>query len=175
LGHNDRKIDPKYFLQPVKNTGMLAGTKPAIPQVDPVRKKPAPRAEKTPVKPEPAKKTADLADTIQRFTPRNILFEQSKSVMLQGSLAELDNLADMLQRHPVLKVSVEGHTDNIGDLVKNQKLSEERAAAVAVYLVHKGIAPERVSSRGYGSSRSLTSDPSPEGHMKNRRVEFVIR
>jgi outer membrane protein OmpA-like peptidoglycan-associated protein len=172
LGRNDHKIDPKYMLQPVDAAKLTAGDKPEVSApAKPVRKKTAPKVEIAPS----AKPQTALEDTIQKYTPRNIMFEQSKSIMLQGSLAEMDRLADMLKRYPNLHVSVEGHTDNIGDSVKNQKLSEERAAAVAAYLVHAGIASDRVSSKGFGGSRPLTQEKTAEGHARNRRVEFVIK
>ena len=115
------------------------------------------------------------ADTIQKYTPKNILFEQSKSIMLGESFAELDNLAAFLKRYPKLMLIIEGHTDNIGDTKLNLTLSKERAQAVMQYLVEKGIAANRIQAKGYGSSRPLINDNSTSGHLQNRRVEFIIR
>jgi outer membrane protein OmpA-like peptidoglycan-associated protein len=167
FGNNDKKIDPKYYLLPEQPK---VNQKPVAAAPKPVIKKPVPKPQKT-----PATNQTALADTIQKYIPKNILFEQSQPIMLPGSFEELNLLAGMLSRYPALHVSVEGHTDNIGDPVKNQKLSEERAKAVAAYLIQKGIAPERVSSEGHGSSRPLTNENTPDGHARNRRVEFVIK
>ena len=95
--------------------------------------------------------------------------------MLGESFSELDNFAAFLKRYPKLMLTVEGHTDNIGDLKLNLTLSEERAQAVMKYLVDKGIAANRIQAKGYGSSRPLINDNSTSGHLQNRRVEFIIR
>lgn len=95
--------------------------------------------------------------------------------MLEGSLTELDRLASMLQKYPALHVTIEGHTDIVGNAEKNLILSKERAKAVADYLVQKGVKPDRVTSHGYGSTRPLSTEDTPAAHAKNRRVEFIIR
>ena len=95
--------------------------------------------------------------------------------MLPESFVELDNLAAMLKRFSTKKVIVEGHTDNVGDSALNLKLSEERASAVVNYLIKKGIKNERLSWKGYGDMRPITTENTPEGHAKNRRVEFIIK
>ena len=150
-----------------------------------VPKKTAPPLSKTTInKPKPPVVTSKTptpkskivsADTIQKYTPKNILFEQSKSIMLGESFNELDNLAAFLKRYPKLMLIIEGHTDNIGDTKLNLTLSEERAQAVMQYLVDKGIATNRIQAKGYGSSRPLINDNNTAGHLQNRRVEFIIR
>lgn len=175
LGYNDKKIDPKFFSS---SDNTQVQEKPVVANPKPVKKEPKPKPIETkpsPPKPEPQKNTTVSRDTIEKYTPKNIMFVQSKSAMLPGSFAELDNLASMLQRYPNLKLNIEGHTDNIGDAQKNLKLSEERAQVVALYLIRHGVAESRIQAKGYGGSRPLTDDDSPEGHAKNRRVAFIIR
>ncbi len=157
-------IESKYFVQ------VPAAVIPAPPK-PPV--KPAPP--KPPVKPvpKPAPKPTVVAvskDTIQKYTPTNVMFEKSTNKILASSFAELDRLAAMLQKYPSLKLRIEGHTDLIGDAALNMKLSTERATTVADYLVSKGIAQDRITAIGYGSTRPLVKDSNP----KNRRVEFIV-
>ena len=79
----------------------------------------------------------------------------------------LYQLATELKARPTLRLRIAGYTDKIGEPDKNQLLSEQRAEAVKAYLVKAGIAPERLSTIGYGDSRPL--HPSPDA--RNRRVE----
>lgn len=187
FGHNLKTIPAKYFSQtPPKvapPTPPKTAEKPVVqkPRPVPAKSKPAkaapPKKESNSKaeKPAPAKAAVVQADTIEKYTPKNILFVQSKSIMLAGSLAELDRLASMLLRYPALRVTVEGHTDNVGNVEKNLILSQERAKAVTDYLVQKGISPDRLSSKGYGCTRPLTTENTPAAHAKNRRVEFIIQ
>jgi outer membrane protein OmpA-like peptidoglycan-associated protein len=69
---------------------------------------------------------------------------------------------------------VEGHTDSQGAVAYNNELSQRRAQTVRDYLVSRGIASDRVASEGFGSSRSVADNTSPEGRANNRRVEIVI-
>jgi outer membrane protein OmpA-like peptidoglycan-associated protein len=73
------------------------------------------------------------------------------------------------------KVVVEGHTDNQGTAEYNQTLSEERALNVMEFLVEQGVAPERLTSMGYGFTKPVADNATREGRQKNRRVDLVIR
>ncbi len=95
--------------------------------------------------------------------------------MLPESFEELDNLVAMLKRFPNKKVVVEGHTDNVGDSKLNLKLSEERASAVVDYLIKKGIKSDRLTWKGFGDMRPISTENTVEGHAQNRRVEFIIK
>ncbi len=78
-------------------------------------------------------------------------------------------------QHPeIARVEVEGHTDSTATKQHNQRLSEQRAAAVKAYLVDKGIAADRLTTRGYGEDRPVGDNGTEEGRFKNRRVEFKI-
>jgi outer membrane protein OmpA-like peptidoglycan-associated protein len=79
----------------------------------------------------------------------------------------------MMNAHPDLKFRVEGHTDGDGDESYNQKLSEERAAAVKNLLIKNGIEATRLDSKGYGESMPVDNNSTQEGRANNRRVEFV--
>jgi OOP family OmpA-OmpF porin len=84
----------------------------------------------------------------------------------------LDALANVLIKNAVMKLEIEGHTDNTGTKAYNQVLSEKRATVVLEYLVGKGIDNGRLTSKGYGFSRQAASNDTPEGRTKNRRVEL---
>ena len=104
-----------------------------------------------------------------------VLFASSKSDLLPGAQLKLNSVADALtQQDPDSKVIVEGHTDSQGGASYNQDLSQRRAQTVRDYLVSRGIAEDRVSSQGFGSSRSIADNKSAEGRANNRRVEIVV-
>jgi outer membrane protein OmpA-like peptidoglycan-associated protein len=104
-----------------------------------------------------------------------VLFASSKSDLLPGAQVKLNGVADALtQQDPESKMVVEGHTDSQGGMSYNQDLSVRRAEAVRNYLVTRGIAADRVTSQGFGSSRSVADNTSAEGRANNRRVEIVV-
>ncbi|MDW8158604.1 MAG: OmpA family protein, partial [Bacteroidia bacterium] len=104
----------------------------------------------------------------------NIFFEFDKSTLQPESFPELERILILLQNNPQLKVKILGHTDSEGSESYNLKLSQERAAAVATYLVQKGIHKSRIQHQGYGESMPLDTNLTPEGRKKNRRTEIEI-
>jgi outer membrane protein OmpA-like peptidoglycan-associated protein len=104
----------------------------------------------------------------------NVLFENNKTILLDGSSIALDKLVNQLQASKTMKVEVRGHTDNIGDELINQKLSEQRAKVIVDYLVSKKIDKSRLSFKGLGSKQPIASNETEEGRKKNRRVEFIV-
>jgi OOP family OmpA-OmpF porin len=73
-----------------------------------------------------------------------------------------------------MRISIEGHTDNVGTEAMNMRLSTKRAEAVRAYLVQKGVAPDRLESVGYGPTRPIASNKTAMGRGQNRRTEFRI-
>jgi outer membrane protein OmpA-like peptidoglycan-associated protein len=105
-----------------------------------------------------------------------VLFASAKSELLAGAQVKLNSVADALtQQDPDSKLIVEGHTDSQGGDSYNQDLSQRRAQAVGTYLISRGIAADRVTSQGFGSSRSIADNKSAEGRANNRRVEIVVQ
>ncbi len=105
---------------------------------------------------------------------QKINFATGKDVILPDSFPVLDDVAQAMKDYPKIKVEIGGHTDNVGDDSKNQKLSKERADAVFEYLLAKGIAAPRMITIGYGETRPVDTNRTEEGRANNRRVEFLI-
>jgi outer membrane protein OmpA-like peptidoglycan-associated protein len=104
-----------------------------------------------------------------------VLFASAKSDLLPEAQIKLNSVAEALtQQDPDSKMVVEGHTDSQGGVSYNQDLSQRRAQTVRDYLVSRGIASDRVTSQGFGSSRSVADNKSAEGRANNRRVEIVV-
>ncbi|MDB5272888.1 MAG: putative outer membrane protein precursor, OmpA family [Chitinophagaceae bacterium] len=105
---------------------------------------------------------------------RQLYFEKTKAHLLPTSLPALDNLYQLMQQHPQLKISIEGHTDNVGDASLNQQLSLQRAKAVEQFLQQKGIEANRMTTIGYGGLRPIADNSKEETRRLNRRVEFTV-
>jgi OOP family OmpA-OmpF porin len=86
----------------------------------------------------------------------------------------LDENAKVLEDNPTMKVEIQGHTDGIGSQGYNQPLSEKRAGSVKAYFESKGISADRITSRGFGKSKPIATNDTPEGRAKNRRIDIVI-
>lgn len=101
-----------------------------------------------------------------------INFETGKSTIKSESQTIVDELYMMLNNNPSLKITIEGHTDNVGNAASNKTLSEQRAASVKSALVSKGIAADRIKTAGYGQDKPVADNSTEEGKAKNRRVEI---
>jgi outer membrane protein OmpA-like peptidoglycan-associated protein len=104
----------------------------------------------------------------------NVFFETNKWDLLPASKTELDKLASLLAANKDKKVEIGGHTDNVGNDVDNQKLSENRAKSVVDYLVTHGVPAENLSYKGYGESVPIADNATEPGRAQNRRTEFKI-
>lgn len=122
----------------------------------------------------PEKSAVALED--KRITiHQQVQFENNSAAIRPQSHALLAEVADVLIRHPQLvRVEVQGHTDDRGTKAHNQALSQQRAEAVRAYLIQAGVEPERLVAVGYGPSRPLMPNITPTAREKNRRIEFAI-
>ncbi|WP_321296347.1 OmpA family protein [Marinifilum fragile] len=102
-----------------------------------------------------------------------IRFDVGKATLKPESMGPINKIYELMTKQPDLKFSVEGHTDADGDDTKNQTLSEQRAKTVMQQLISMGIAANRLSSKGFGESKPLDNNNTPEDKANNRRVEFV--
>ncbi|MCS6824905.1 MAG: OmpA family protein [Cytophagaceae bacterium] len=105
---------------------------------------------------------------------QNLLFEVDKDIIKESSYPSLDALAKVMRNNPKYKLYLEGHTDSDGDDEHNMDLSKRRAAAVKKYLVSKGVQEYRITTDGFGETRPVDTNATPEGRKKNRRVEMNI-
>jgi len=88
---------------------------------------------------------------------------------------ELDKVGDYMKKYPTTTAVIEGHTDNVGGFEQNMKLSQVRAENVVKYLVEKsGIDSSRLSAKGYGYTRRIAYNSTPEGRQQNRRINAII-
>ncbi len=105
----------------------------------------------------------------------NIYYESGKAELRPESKTSLDKeLVPLLKDNPQLIIEIGSHTDDVGSNEFNMKLSQQRAESVVKHLVEKGIPKERMLARGYGESKPLTTNVTPEERQRNRRTEFKI-
>ncbi len=102
-----------------------------------------------------------------------ILFDTGKDTIKPESEPVLAEIVALLKGNPSLKLSIEGHTDNVGKPESNQALSQRRAESVKKYLVGKGIDGPRLETKGWGDTKPVADNRTEEGRAKNRRVELV--
>jgi outer membrane protein OmpA-like peptidoglycan-associated protein len=105
---------------------------------------------------------------------KTVLFHTGKYTFQDSSYAVLDNMVKIMKEYPTAKFHIAGHTDSTGSDKINLPLSENRANAVKVYLIEKGIDANRVTSQGYGSSEPIASNKTVKGKELNRRVEIRL-
>jgi outer membrane protein OmpA-like peptidoglycan-associated protein len=108
------------------------------------------------------------------LTVGDVLFATGKAEVAPGGQRSVDKLAEFLKKNPKRNVLIEGHTDNTGNEDFNLMLSQQRADAVRDLLVARGIATERVTTKGYGPKYPLVVNDTPSGRQQNRRVEVVV-
>ena len=105
---------------------------------------------------------------------RNIFFDTGKATLRPESTAELERLQKLLTETPALKLEMAGHTDDVGEAVLNQDLSQRRAQAVVAYLTQHGIAAARLTAMGYGENKPEVPNTSKGNRQLNRRTEFKV-
>ncbi len=109
---------------------------------------------------------------IQLLEP--IQFDTAKSTIKAVSFPILDEVVALMNSRKELKVGVYGHTDSVGSDAMNLQLSKDRAASCVRYLVSKGIAAGQLQSEGFGETKPVATNETPEGRAKNRRTEFKV-
>jgi len=114
----------------------------------------------------------------QKFTEGKIVthgitFDVNKSAIKPESMGTLNGIAKLLKDNPTIKFEIGGYTDSDGEEAANQALSQARAEAVLKQLVSMGIGEDRLTAKGYGESKPIGDNSTPEGKAANRRVEFV--
>lgn len=104
----------------------------------------------------------------------DVLFDTGKYTLKSGAREKLAKVAGILIAYPGLDIEVGGYTDNVGGDEMNQKLSENRAAAVRDYLVEAGVGRNSVTAKGFGNTLPVASNDNASGRQVNRRVELLV-
>lgn len=120
--------------------------------------------------PSVTKEDQDVLD----FAMRAVQFESGKSNLKAESYPVLEQVAKILLKYQDYKVSIEGHTDNVGTDQSNLQLSKDRVRTCFDFLIFKGIAAERMTYAGFGESKPVSTNNTEEGRYLNRRVEFIL-
>lgn len=114
-------------------------------------------------------------ETVKPLELSNINFETGSANITADSLSVMSQDAEVIKAMPAgTKIEIGGHTDNTGDPTSNLTLSQERADAVKDELVRLGVDADMLTTKGYGSTRAIADNNTPEGQLRNRRIEFVV-
>jgi outer membrane protein OmpA-like peptidoglycan-associated protein len=113
-------------------------------------------------------------DNIRLIMPNNITFATARSDLQYSFVEVLNSITLVLNQYPDTVLNIDGHTDSVGSDNANLTLSNQRAGAVAQYLISQGVANSRVSSRGAGEKYPVASNDTDAGRALNRRVELSI-
>jgi outer membrane protein OmpA-like peptidoglycan-associated protein len=103
------------------------------------------------------------------------MFKPNSAELLEEYKSKLNEAGELLKKHESVTITIEGHTASTGNPDFEMKLSEERAGAVRDYLVNNfGIETSRIKVIGYGSTKPVADNTTPEGKAKNRRIEYEV-
>ncbi|NTV91051.1 MAG: OmpA family protein [Clostridiales bacterium] len=114
-------------------------------------------------------------EVVARVDIPPVYYDSGKATVKAESMSVLNQILDISQQFPEYYIIIDAHTDSVGTVEANLKLSRERAATVKAYLVSKGISANRIVARGWGESKLLVADEKTEADKaKNRRTEFIL-
>lgn len=105
---------------------------------------------------------------------QQVHFASARYRVLPDSFPLLDQVVQVLNDFPKMRVAIEGHTDSVGGEAMNMRLSQRRADAVRDFLVSKGVSPDRLEAIGFGPTKPIASNKTSRGRAQNRRTEFRI-
>jgi len=127
-----------------------------------------------PATPEPVEVAPSLVEVVAGLQTGGVEFEDGTAVLTSQDMAFLDDVAAQLEGQTGGPVGVQAHTDNVGDPDVNLLLSQDRAEAVATYLIDRGVDASLLEPRGFGASAPIADNDTEQGRADNRRVEFVV-
>lgn len=197
FGKSAKPIEAQYFLQPIpKNTHPIVppknplqappkASKPVTTTTAPQKRRDPPKRQtpavsndaSAPVAPAPAPPAAEeLRQRQKALELKHIYFVRSTDELIPASKEILDNWSIFLKQKPDAHIEIFGHTDDLGNPVKNQELSEQRAALVAKYLTEHGVEAAKIKITGCGGSKPIFVNPANEKERAvNRRVEIRVK
>jgi len=108
------------------------------------------------------------------MTLGDVLFDSGEATLAPGAAHSISKIAGFMRQYPEKTAQIEGHTDSHGDEDFNYDLSVRRTSAVRVALIREGIAPSRISTKGYGEALPVASNQTSSGRQQNRRVEIIF-
>ena len=115
-------------------------------------------------------------DSAKALTFDKVNFAVGKADLTESSKFQLADLVKLMKAYSKVEIKIEGHTDNMGEVEKNLRISRERAEAVKTYLTGNGIEANRITTAGFGMSKPIADNGTTEGKAKNRRIEaFVVK
>ncbi|MPZ77505.1 MAG: OmpA family protein [Deltaproteobacteria bacterium] len=158
--------EPKPAPKPTPAPAPKPKPAPPAPKPKPAPPPPAPKPKPAPPPPAPKVERTIILD--------DVLFDFDKSNVKPEAAKILDRLVAFMQENKDSKVTLSGHTDNVGTEAYNKKLSERRVNAVRDYVVKKGIGRGRISGQGFGESKPIADNKTRDGRSKNRRVEIKV-
>ena len=159
--------------EPSASATTVASTSPPTTATGPVR----PGMPTVPTGDERAVPRAAVIDGRPVFIvtlPETVLFDVGQAVLRPAAEPSLQDVVELVGDHPGARTEVQGHTDSVGSADFNQSLSERRAAAVSDWLAGHGVAPGTLTKAGYGPTRPVADNATPEGRQANRRVEIIV-
>jgi OOP family OmpA-OmpF porin len=115
----------------------------------------------------------EVKEKLARVT-KNVKFKTGSDELLESSKTILNEIVSIMEEYPEYSLKIDGHTDNVGDDVKNQTLSESRARACLLYLQEKGVDLNRMEAAGYGEEIPIGDNNTAAGRAQNRRVDFEL-
>ena len=115
-----------------------------------------------------------IVESEEEVILENVLFEVDQSELLESSIEELNQLLLFLKENPSVFITLHGHTDNSGSPAHNLKLSQQRADAVKIFLLSKGVNGSRIIAVGHGESSPIATNDNEAGRKLNRRTTFTV-
>ena len=110
----------------------------------------------------------------EAYTINDILYATNSADLTEKSKFILKGFARFLKENPTIQVSIQGHTDDVGDDAENLELSDQRAAGVKQFLISQGVKADRLDAEGFGETQPKVPNTSEANRAKNRRTDFVI-
>ncbi len=123
---------------------------------------------------EPIAMEIDTIEVGKAFTIDNLLYATDSYALSSDSEFILDQFVKFLKSNPTVKVTVQGHTDDVGDDAQNMELSKNRARGAMEYLISQGVPANRLQSEGFGETKPKVANSSESNRAKNRRTDFLI-